>query len=393
MQQLTPGRQIGAAGPAAAVKAVAAKKAAPAHKAAPVQQAARRETGAYSGALNNLSDQQARVQAVGARRQADADKYAAYVMGQQGAIAAAAHKQDQQTLGLDMAVQKATLDSQLKIGGQLTAQRAAAGGTGPVPLQQFSGLVDDQQRSQALLGAVTQQQADKTNTNAGKAGFLQAAAQAGLLANKRAIAGDQYNQESDIGRQRTDVLMRRTESAQADKRASASAAASAASAQLAHEDRMAALSQSAANADANRANSNAQLGARLDAQATQGRANRRVRLKTAATGAAAMGYVTPAEQKRRNTQVKATKTQVSSAQRTVDQNRAAAKALGQKYTPEAARYDLEQALGKNAPQEVVDYALAHGFGRKAGVTKKGQPSAAARFTKYLNDINSGKIAK
>src|SRR3954471_2334350 len=179
MAHITPGRQIGS-GPAAAVKAVAAKQAAPkpAATAPPVQQAARRATGAYSGALNNLSDQQARVQAVGARRQADADKYAAYVMGQQGAIAAAAHKQDQETLGLDAAVQKATLDSQLKIGGQLTAQRATAGATGPVPLQQFSGLVDDQQRAQALLGAVTQQQADKTNTNAGKAQFLQAAAQA-----------------------------------------------------------------------------------------------------------------------------------------------------------------------------------------------------------------------
>lgn len=392
VSKLTAGRPMGAA---PAIQQVAAKKAAapaprPAAPAAAVQQSAKRYSGAYSGALNSNADAENRAHAVAARRQADADKYAAFVMGQQGSVAAAAHRQDQQTLALDTATQGATLNSQLKLQQGLGDARAAQGINGPVPLQQRVGLVDDQQAGQALMGAVTQQQADKTNTNAGKAQFLQAAAQASLLANKRAIAGGEYKQVSDIQRERTGLLTTRTESAQADKRAAAQAASDAASAQLAHEDRMAALDNSASIAADNRANSNLQLDARLRSDATQGRANRRVRLKTAATTAAAGGFVTPTEQRRRTNLERATSSQVDSGKARADQLRQAAATTGIALTPDLLRHALTKDDPK-MPKEVQDYILAGAFGRKAGVTKKGGASAAARYHTYISNIRAGKL--
>lgn len=398
VSKLTAGRPMGAA---PAIQQVAAKQAAaPAPRAAApaaaVQQTAKRYSGAYSGALNSNADAENRAHAVAARRQADADKYAAFVMGQQGAVAAAAHRQDQQTLALDGATQAATLNSQLKLQAGLGAGRQQQGITGPVPLQQSAGLVNDQQAGQALMGAVTQQQADKTNTNAGKAAFLQAAAQASLLANKRAIAGDEYNQVSDIQRERTGLLTTRTESAQADKRAAASAAADAANAQLAHEDRLAALDNSKSIANDNRQAASDNLNTRLDAAATQGHRNRVVRLKTAAVTAAAGGYVNPKEQQRRNQAVSASGTSIAngkaSAKQLVDLSKLppVPGSAPVKLTPELVRHRLLKDNPK-MPREEQDYIIAAAFGRKAGVTKKGQPSAARRYSEYLNKLKTGQL--
>lgn len=289
--------------------------ASPALAAAAKAQAPKPATGAYSGALNNISSQETANAAVAARRQADAKAYAAYVMGQQGSIAAAAHTADQAALGQTMGVAGATLGAQLKLQQGLQAQRAAQGLPGDVPAQQQAGLVSDQQTHQALLGALAGSQAARGNTNAGKAGFLAAATNANLLANQRGIAGDAFNQQQQLEGQKTNILMTKTQSAMADRRAQQAALASAANAQLAHEDRLAALAQSGANAQLGATSRENVAAANASARATQGHLSRiaslkRAKITSTATGAGA--NVPPAQKAARQIRVQKLGDQVSS---------------------------------------------------------------------------------
>lgn len=375
---------------AGAAKSHAPKTASPAAHAPAAQAAVKKYQGAYSGALNNLSEQQQRVRDVEARRQRDADQYAAFVMGAQGNIAAAAQRADQQNLAQTVAVQGNTLGRQLMLQKGLQSQRAAAGGDGLVPNQQFSGLVDDQQRTQALLGAVSQQASDTANTNRGKAGFLQAAAQAGLMANKRAIAGDAFNQESEIANQKTGILTQRTESIKNDKRAAAQAEATAAAAAQDHADRMASLENAAAIAQGSQNTQRDIAGARIASAEKQGGLNRRVRLKTAATTAAAGGYATPAEHRRRNTALKSIDTSIDQGKQRAAQLSGAAAKTGIVLTPALLRHALLKDNPKMSTEE-QDYVLAATFGHKAGVSKKGGPTAAARLQALKNKIQRGEL--
>lgn len=244
--------------PAAPAKSTAAAPAAPA-----LADAAKRFTGAYSGSLNNISDAEQRVRDVAARRTADADKYQAYVLGKQGSIAAAAGQADDKALAQTQGVARAALGGTLALQAGLQTQRDVQGGAGVaggplqgragtgaglgvgpgaggqpqstegrVPAQQLTGLVDSGTRAQMLLSGLAQQSADKANTNRGKAGFLAAAAQDSMMANKRAIAGQEFEQLDILGREKTGVLNARTENAQANSRAKQAAAASIAEAQI-----------------------------------------------------------------------------------------------------------------------------------------------------------------
>lgn len=265
-----------------AAKAKTAPKATAPVVQAPVSQAAKRYTGAYSGALNSISDAQQRVHDVASRRQSDNAAYMAYTMGKQGAIAAAAQQQDMNALKNTIGIQAATLGAQTKLQSALGTTRAAQGIDGPVPAQQVGAVTGDALRTQQLIGAVGQQQASQANTNVGKAGFLGAAAQASMLANSRAIAGDEYNQDSDLEGQKRGILVQKTESTKADKRAAQQAAADAYAADLAASEKQ-----------ADRASREDIAGARLSASARESAANRSLRRELASNKSAGR---TPAAQ-------------------------------------------------------------------------------------------------
>lgn len=226
-----PQAAIARAAAAPPPKAAAKPKSRPAHPA--LAQAAAKYTGAFSGALNELDAASQRNRDVAARRQADNAKYQAYVLGQQGSIAAAGQAADDKAIQQSGMVQAATAGFTGAIGKGMQSARAAQGIGGGVPLQQLAGPADDATRLQGVLGAGTQQLADRANTNRGKAGFLAAAAQAALLANQRAIAGDEFQNESSIRRDKVDVLNQRTQSKITDRRQAASDAAAAQAAQAA----------------------------------------------------------------------------------------------------------------------------------------------------------------
>jgi hypothetical protein len=355
------------------------------------QVAQKAHAGAYAAPIANLDQAEQAARDVAARRQADNQAHAAWVLGQQGKLAAIGQANDQRAAAATAGVQAGTLHGNQQLMGGMQAARQAQGIQGPVPSQQLAGLSDDAARQNLILGAATQRGVDRANTNAGKAGFVSAAALANMNAQSRAIAGDEFQQVQGIRREKTGLLADEANATMQQRAAETAAKADIAKAEIA-----------AAARDADRSSreniANAQIDARRmegetdrEFQARQNRANRRVRLKTAATTAAASGYVAPAEQKRRNTTVLHTEQARNKAVGLLRDYKAAAKASGHSYTVEDAKYDIEQDL-KGAPQAVVDYALAAAFGHKAGVTAKGGKSAAARYYEYVNRIKRGEIA-
>ncbi len=408
--QPTAGRQAGAYSPPMIAQAAAAKtrkaKPKPAPGAPAVAAAAqKRYSGAYSGALNNLDDAEQRVAAVARRRQQDAQQYAAYVLGQQGSIAAASAAADQKSLDQHGAIQQAALQGSQALQQSLQDRRNEAAGVGrgtnaggggptPVPAQQLSGLVDEQTRTQQLLAASGTQQADAANTNQGRAVFLAAAAKQQLAANQRAIAGDEFEQTSGIRREKTGVLSAKTESTQADKRAAGAAAASIAEAQM--------RAQAAADDRASREaiSSNSLLtrreiaGAQIENAQLQGRANRRTRIKTAGITAAAGGYVTPAERRRRNNVTLDTKKALEQGMERATQlmglsgkpDPASGKPIV--ATPDLVRRAIDRAY-PNTPKEVREYIIAQTFKREPGKGAKGL--AKSRYEALLKKIAAGEL--
>lgn len=361
--------------------------ASPALAAAAKAQAPKPATGAYSGALNNISSQETANAAVAARRQADAKQYAAYVMGQQGSIAAAAHTADQAALGQTMGVAGATLGAQLKLQHGLQAQRAAQGLPGDVPAQQQAGLVSDQQTHQALLSALAGSQAARGNTNAGKAGFLAAATNASLLANQRGIAGDAFNQQQQLEGQKTNILMTKTQSAMADRRAQQAAMASAANAQLAHEDRLAALAQSGANAQLGATSRENVAAANASARATQGHLSRIASLKRSKISAAAVGtpgHVTLAQTKLRNDSVKKAGDTLGRATTLLGQYKGAGVAL----SPELARHAIDTKL-KGTPKEIRELVVSQFFKKEPGNAPAG--TAKQRYDAFVKQLQAGTL--
>lgn len=267
---------------AAAAPAPAARRPAP----AAVATAAQRYTGAFSGALNNLDEQEQRVHDVASRRRADAEKYAAYVMGQQGTVAAAAATADQQAFDNIRNVQASTQYGLMEIQGNLSKQREAQGLGGPVPAQQLAGVVGDATRAQQLLGAAGTQQAVVGNANKGRAQFLAAAAQANMLAHQRAISGDEFEQSSAIGREKTGVLTTKTQETLASKRAAQAAAADVASAEIAAQSDAADRASRESIASSRNATSAEIANARISSSEQEGRKGRQARLKQARIGAA-----------------------------------------------------------------------------------------------------------
>lgn len=353
--------------------------------------AAQRYTGAFSGALNNLSDQEQREHDVATRRQADASQYAAYVMGQQGAIGGAAARQDVAAVGTLQGIQDKSVASGLSLQNTLMAQRAAQGGQGPVPAQQLSSTVDAQQKNNALLSGVIGNVADSSRTRQGEAGFLQAAALANLTAHQRGIAGQEFENVSSIRREKTGVLAQKTNAALDDKRAAQQAAADAYAADVA-------AASKAADRSSRENIEGAKLSAAESRDATDRAENRyqksrdrQVSLQKSRNYAEA-GGVSPIQIAKRNTSVKKIETSRSDAMARVQALRKTASQpnSGFSFSPAVIRGVLKDEF-KNAPPEVIDYVLAAAFGRKAGVTKKGQPTAAARYTALINAIKSGKL--
>ncbi len=408
--QATPGRQAGAYSPPLVAQAAAAKtrkakpKPAPA-KAAVADAARQRYSGAYSGALNNLDDAEQRVAAVARRRQQDAQQYAAYVLGQQGSIAAASAAADQKSLDQHGAIQQAALQGSQALQQSLQDRRNEAAGVGrgtnaggggptPVPAQQLSGLVDEQTRTQQLLAASGGQQADAANTNQGRAAFLAAAAKQQLAANQRAIAGDEFDQTSGIRREKTGVLSAKTESTQADKRAAGAAAASIVEAQM--------RAQAAADDRASREaiSSNSLLSrkeiaaAQISNAQLQGRANRRTRIKTAGITAAAGGYVTPAERRRRNVAISNVKDNLERATQRAGQLMSLAGKVDpstgkpNNITPDILRADIMRT-NPDVPKEVRELIVAQMFKREPGKAAKG--TAQRRYEALLKKIAAGEL--
>lgn len=355
-----------------------------------VQPAVRRYTGLMAAPLNELSDAEQRAHDIAARRQSDAGQYAAFVMGQQGSIQAAAVANDERALAQTHAIQTAGAGANASGLAALQRAREAQGIGGAVPSQQLGGVVDEQSRNNLLFASAAQRQADTTNTNRGKADFLKAAAQAQLMANQRGIAGDEFNQTSEIRREKVGLLGQRDQIA-AETEAQVAAAAEKARADIT-EARIRA-SENAANRSSREgiASENAQLRRDLNESdqafaARQKRADRRVRLKTSKIAAEAMpGYTDPKEARRRATAVASTESMRDQAV-SLARNAAAAGVEPGKIRG----YVIGKLKGK-APVEVVDYALANVLRSKAGVTKKGQPSAAARYYAYLKRVRRGEV--
>lgn len=264
-----------------------------------VASAARQYTGAFSGALNNLSEQEQRVADVASRRRADAERYTAFVMGQQGTVAAAAASADQQALANIQSVQGATQSNMMAIQGGMQSQRAAQGLDGSVPYQQLAGVVDDQNRTQMLLGAAGTKQAVLGNANRGRAQFLQAAALANMNAHQRAISGEEFEQQSAIGREKTGVLTMKTQENLASRRAAAAAQADIESAQIGAESDAADRASRESIAGAGLASRESIAAANRENSALQGRANRRARLKAARAKGSKGGGVSAAETRQR----------------------------------------------------------------------------------------------
>ena len=348
-------------------------------------QKAARNTGAYAAPLANLDQAEQAARDAGARRQSDNKAYAAWVIGQQGKLAAIGQSNDQRAAQQTAAVQAATLQGNAGLGRGMQAAREAQGIKGTVPSQQIAGLADDAARQNLILGAATQRSVDRSNTNAGKAGFVSAAALANMNAQSRAIAGDEFNQTQAIRREKTGLLADEANMTMQQRAAEAAAQADIAKAEIA-----------AAARDADRASRESIAGAQIDARrmegetdreftARQNRANRKVRLRTSAQTAAALGYTDPKVIQKRGeavSQVEAMRaTAVSQAKQYVK--------VGGLTDPDDLRVAISGKL-KGAPKEVIDYALAAALGSKARVTAKGQKSAAARYYDYIKRIKSGK---
>lgn len=339
----------------------------------------------YSAALANNSQAEQRARDVATRRQADNAAYTAFVMGAQGRLAAAGMGADQRAQQQTAGVQAATLQGNAGLGRGLQAARQAQGIQGTVPSQQVAGLADDAARQNLILGAATQRTADRSNTNAGKAGLVQAAALANMNAHSRAIAGDEFDQTSTIRRERTGLLADEANATMQQRAAEAAAAADIRQAELAAQSR-----------DLDRASRESVAGAQIaarqlegesdrDFRARQNRANRRVRLKTSKITASAGGYVDPAEAKKRGTAVSNIESMRDAA---VSQAKQYVK-VGGLTDPDDIRVALNGKL-KGAPREVIDYALAAALGRKAG-TAKGKDTATRRYHAYINRIKRGEV--
>lgn len=236
---------------------------------ASVKQAAQKAaTGPYAAALNNNSEAEQRARDVASRRQSDNAAYTAYVMGQQGKLAAAGMAADQHAAQQTAGVQAATLQGNAGLGRGLQAARAAQGIAGTVPSQQVAGLADDAARQNLILGAATQRSVDRSGTNAGKAGFVQAAALANMNAHSRAIAGDEFDQTSRIRQERTGLLADEANATMQQRAAEAQAAADVRQAELAAQSR-----------DADRASREDIAGAQLDARQREGESDRAFRAR------------------------------------------------------------------------------------------------------------------
>lgn len=369
-----------------AAKAAAAPAPRPRPSATAQRAAVQRYTGVMAAPLNELSDAEQRAHDVAARRQADAQQYASYVMGQQGAIQAAAIKQDQANMRAHQGIQTGTVAANMQLQGALQQQRAAQGIAGAVPAQQLNPLVDESVRTNTILGGMGQHLNTRADVNQGRAAFLKAAAQAQMMANQRGIAGDEFNQVSDIRREKVGVLGQREQVISSERQAAAQAAADVQEAKI-RADEQAADRASRESIAQNAVGTRRDIAsAQLQNSALQGRANRRVRLKTAALGARAQGYVSPADKRRRATSVRKAETQRGAAVELATQ----AVKLGGVTNPRDVRAYLNSKM-KGLPPEIQDYALAAALKRRAGVTRKGQPSAARRYYDMLRRIQSGEI--
>lgn len=339
--------------------------------------------GAYSAGLNNLSGLEQREHDVAARRQADAKQYAAYVLGKQGSIAAAAHQQDQKALLTQTGIQQIGAKSGLALQDTLQKQRAAQGIEGAVPAQQLVAPVDSQQRNNAILTAIMGRTADQMNTNQGKAGFLAAAAQAGMQANQRAIAGQEFENVSKIQGQKTELLARKTDQALESKRAQQAAAADMYGADLA-----------ARSADADRSSRVGIEQAKLDAAMSRDSADRQesryqksrdrqVRLKVA--------------DKYGDTGGQPPKPAALKAYRDANTSTANAASLGgnllrgagaarYKANPNAMRAALRSEY-PDLPGPGLEFVIAQIYGREPGKGKAG--TSEKRYRDYLKKLRQG----
>lgn len=144
--------------------------------------------------------------------------------------------------------------------------------------------------------------------------------------------------------------------------------------QLQHGDRQASLQTRQQVAAADRAS-----------REREGHLTRLTRKATAST--IASSGVTPAEKRRRNTAVNQ-----------AEQTRTKAVGSAREYAKHGIKSadTLRTALQEDypsAPKEAIDYALAAALGSKAKVTKKGQPTAADRYRKYLRRLATGDLAR
>ncbi len=214
---------------------------------------------------------------------------------------------------------------------------------------------------------------------------MSAAALANMNAQSRAIAGDEFNQTQSINRERTGLLADEANMTMQQRAAEAAAQADIAKAEIAAAARDADR-QSRENIAADNSNLRRELNESDQAfKARQNRANRKVRLRTSAQTAAALGYTDPKVIQKRGEKVDE-----------VEAMRATAVSQAKQYVKVGGLTDpddLRVAVAKKvpgAPKEVVDYALAAALRSKAGVTAKGQKSAAARYYDYIKRIKSGK---
>lgn len=356
--------------------------------------AAKRHTGVMAAPLNELQNAETRVRDTAARRQSDALQYNAFVLGQQGKLAAAAQQADRGAVQGTAAIQGMSAAANQGAQQRLQAARAAQGIGGAVPSQQMAGLVDDQQRSNLLMAATTQRAHDQANTNTGKAGFLAAAAQASHQAQTRAIAGQEFEQTSGIRREKVGLLGQKEQIIAQQRAAEEAARAEIARAQIEAEQRAADRASREAIASGNNAVAMAGVEARQMEgesdrafQARQRSLDRRVRLRTSTTAAKALGYVDPKERKARGQAVSQVQSQRDAA---VAAAKLAVKHSKSARSPEGLRSFLstEPAL-KGAPREVVEYAMAAALRGRARVSSKGGKSAARRYYEYENRVRRG----
>ncbi len=364
---------------------------------APPAAAARRSvnTGPYADALNEVDIQSQQVRDIAGRRLRDNQAYTAW-QEQQRAKLAATQVQNNAAADARLAgVQGAVTAAQRQTQETLDRQRGERqGSVTSGPGNSRAALAGDDTLIQSLLGGAAERTSRAAQAEQGKQGFLQAATAAAAAAAAATIRGEASQDENKLRTTRSDLLVRRDDTLAQERAAQAAAIADIEEAQIRAQADAAALSARLQIADESNSTRRELAALSREAAATQGRANRRTRLKVSRESAAARksaagkGGVSPSETRQRETAARELRDQVAAATATVRRAREAAKSAGKVLSGPTIRAQL-RALYPEISETAVNAAMSAVYDKRA---KNGRPygKAASDLRREIAAIRNGR---